>query len=147
MGINKKYITLNQVNVNVTGSKDKLLIIRDVTHIIYVEQIMETKHQMSLFTDNLMKQIQGYAEFTSGNLQKLDKYVDVHGKQIAEESYNEINKMLYRIKDFEQVYNIAEHKFRHKDDDFQIKKSVEEVVDIARHDLKKKNIDLQVNIA
>jgi light-regulated signal transduction histidine kinase (bacteriophytochrome) len=25
------------VNVNVTGSKDKLLIIRDVTHIIYVE--------------------------------------------------------------------------------------------------------------
>lgn len=40
----KKYITLNQVNVNVTGSKDKLLIIRDVSHIIYLEQIMETKH-------------------------------------------------------------------------------------------------------
>lgn len=55
--------------------------------------------------------------------------------------------MLYRIKDFEQVYNIAEHKFRHKDDDFQIKKSVEEVVEIAQHDLKKKNIDLQVNVA
>ena len=48
-----------------------------------------------------MKQIQGYAEFTSGNLQKLDKYVDFHGKSIAEESANEINKMLYRIKDFE----------------------------------------------
>jgi hypothetical protein len=55
--------------------------------------------------------------------------------------------MLYRIKDFEQVYNIAEHKFRHKDEDFQIKKSVEEVVEIAQHDLKKKNIDLQVNVA
>ena len=55
----------------------------------------------------------------------------MHGKQISEESYNEINKMLYRIKDFEQVYNIAEHKFRHKDEDFQIKKSVEEVVEIA----------------
>lgn len=40
----KKFITLNQVNVNVTGSKDKLLIVRDVTHIIYLEQIMETKH-------------------------------------------------------------------------------------------------------
>ena len=108
---------------------------------------METKHQMSVFTDNLMKQIQSYAEFTSGNLQKLDKFVDVHGKQIAEESFNEVNKMLYRIKDFEQVYNIAEHKFRHKDEDFQIKKSVEEVVEIAQHDLKKKNIDLQVNVA
>ena len=52
-----KYITLNQVNVNVAGSKDKLLIVRDVSHIIYLEQIMETKHEMSLFTDNLMKQI------------------------------------------------------------------------------------------
>ena len=98
--------------MNVTGSKDKLLIVRDVTHIIYLEQIMETKHQMSLFTDNLMRQIQSYAEFTSGNLQKLDKYVDFHGKTIAEESSNEISKMLYRIKDFESVYNIAERKFR-----------------------------------
>ena len=98
--------------MNVTGSKDKLLIVRDVTHIIYLEQIMESKHQMSLFTDNLMRQIQSYAEFTSGNLQKLDKYVDFHGKTIAEESSNEISKMLYRIKDFESVYNIAERKFR-----------------------------------
>jgi len=99
--VSKKFITLNQVNVNVTGSKDKLLIIRDVSHIIFLEQIMETKHQMSIFTDNLMKQIQGYAEFTSSNLQKLDKYVDHNGKPLAEESYDEINKMLYRIKDFE----------------------------------------------
>ena len=68
---------------------------------------METKHSMSLFTDNLMKQIQGYAEFTANNLQKLDKFVDHNGKPIAEESFDEINKMLYRIKDFEQVYNIA----------------------------------------
>lgn len=33
----KKYITLNQVNVNVAGSKDKLLIVRDVSHLIYLE--------------------------------------------------------------------------------------------------------------
>jgi hypothetical protein len=33
----KKYITLNQVNVNIAGAHDKLLIIRDVTHIIYLE--------------------------------------------------------------------------------------------------------------
>lgn len=89
------------MNVNVTGSKDKLLIIRDVSHIIYLEQIMEIKHQMSIFTDSLMKQIQGYAEFTSGNLQKLDRFVDHNGKALAEESYNEVVKMLYRIKDFE----------------------------------------------
>ncbi len=48
---------MNQVNVNVAGVRDKLLIVRDVTHIIYLEQIMETKHEMSLFTGNLMTQI------------------------------------------------------------------------------------------
>ena len=64
-------------------------------------------------------------------MQKLDKYVDFHGKTIAEESYNEIIKMLYRIKDFEQVYNIAEHKFRIKEEDFSVKKSMEEVIQIA----------------
>lgn len=52
-----KYITLNQVNVTIAGGKDKLLIVRDVSHIIYLEQIMDTKHEMSLFTDSLMKQI------------------------------------------------------------------------------------------
>jgi hypothetical protein len=124
----KKYITLNQVNVNVTGSKDKLLIVRDVSHIIFLEQIMETKHQMSLFTDNLMKQIQGYAEFTSSNLQKLDKFVEHNGKPLAEESYDEINKMLYRIKDFEQVYNIAEQKFRAKEEEYSISRSMDEVI-------------------
>jgi hypothetical protein len=56
---------------------------------------------MSLFTDNLMKQIQGYAEFTGSNLQKLDRFVEHGGKPLAEESADEINKLLYRIKDFE----------------------------------------------
>lgn len=65
-----------------------------------------------------MKQIEGYAEFTSSNFQKLDKHVDIQGKPIADESFNEINKMLFRIKDFEQVYNIAEHKFKAKEEDF-----------------------------
>ena len=96
-----KFITLNQVNVNIAGGKDKLLIVREVSHIIYLEQIMETKHEMFLFTDSLMKQIQGYAEFASQSIQKLDTHVDFDGKPIAEESYNEITKMLYRIKDFE----------------------------------------------
>lgn len=102
---------------------------------------------MSLFTDNLIKQVQGYAEFTSGNLQKLDKFVDFHGKSIAEESYNEVNKMLYRIKDFEQVYNISEHKFRIKEEDFAIKRSLDEVVEIAKYDLTKKNIDISFTTA
>lgn len=62
---------------------------------------MDTKHEMFAFTHSLMKQIQDYAEFASTSMQRLDKHVDREGKPIAETSNNEINKMLYRIKDFE----------------------------------------------
>jgi signal transduction histidine kinase len=53
--------------------------------------------------------------------------------------------MLYRIKDFESVYNISENKFRQKDEDFLIKRCIDDVIDIAKNDIKKKNIDLQIN--
>lgn len=43
------------MHVNIAGGQDKLFIIRDVTHIIYLEEIMETKHEMFEFTDSLMK--------------------------------------------------------------------------------------------
>lgn len=68
-------------------------------------------------------------------MQRLDTHVDFSGKPIAEESYNEVNKMLYRIKDFESVYNISENKFRPVEEDFSIKRSIDDVVDIARSEI------------
>lgn len=53
--------------------------------------------------------------------------------------------MLYRIKDFESVYNISENKFKHMNEDFSIKRSIEDIVDIVRSEIKKKNIELEVN--
>jgi hypothetical protein len=53
-----KYITLNQVNVKIGGSTDKLLIVRDVTSIVMNESIMETKKDMAKMTDSLMRQIE-----------------------------------------------------------------------------------------
>ena len=51
----KKYITLNQLNVNIAGVKDKLFIARDVTHVIYLEQVKYTKLQMSNISTKIMK--------------------------------------------------------------------------------------------
>lgn len=106
---------------------------------------MEVKEEMSKFTDNLMKQIQEYAEFTSTSLNKLDQHVDPAGQSLAEESYNEVNKMLYRIKDFESVYNITEGKFRSKEEDFLIKRNINDVVEILKNDIQKKNIEVTIN--
>lgn len=69
------------------------------------------------------------------------------GKPIAETSYNEITKMLYRIKDFEQVYNVSENKFKPKEEDYSVKNSIEQVLDVAKSELSKKNIDLTMNFS
>ena len=53
--------------------------------------------------------------------------------------------MLYRIKDFEQVYSISENKFKIKEDDYSLKRAIEDVVEIANNDIKKKGIELTIN--
>jgi hypothetical protein len=53
--------------------------------------------------------------------------------------------MLYRIKDFEQVYNISENKFKHREEDFLIKRTIDEVVDIARSEIQKKSMELTLS--
>lgn len=58
-------------------------------------------------------------------MQRLDQHVDAKGKPIAETSYNEITKMLYRIKDFEQVYNVSENKFKPKEEEYSVKTSID----------------------
>lgn len=78
-------------------------------------------------------------------MNKLDQHVDFDGKPIAEESYNEINKMLYRIKDFETVYNISESKFKQKEEEINIKKSIDEIVDITKTEMQKKHLFLTIN--
>jgi signal transduction histidine kinase len=71
--------------------------------------------------------------------------VDVGGRSLAVESYNEVSKMLYRLKDFEQVYNISENKFRPNPQEFSIRSSIEDVVEIAQNDLQSKNVELSMN--
>jgi signal transduction histidine kinase len=64
---------------------------------------------------------------------------------MAEESYNEVTKMLYRVKDFEQVFNISQGKFRAREEDFLIKRNINDVIEVIKSDVKKKNIDLTFN--
>jgi hypothetical protein len=88
-----KYITLNQVNVRIAGGTDKLLVVRDVTSIVLNEQIMETKKEMSKFTELLMKQIDDHTKITEQKLEKLDQYVQDNGKETTDEGINEVRKI------------------------------------------------------
>jgi hypothetical protein len=49
------------------------------------------------------------------------------GKLLLDETSNEVEKMLFRIKDFNAVYNIAEDRFKHNPTGIHVKIGLEEV--------------------
>lgn len=55
----------------------------------------------------MVRQIQEASEVSLMNLQRLDSHCDEKGKAIADETLNETKRILHRIVDFEQVYNIS----------------------------------------
>jgi hypothetical protein len=122
-----KYITLNQVNVKIAGGSDKLLVVRDVTSIVMNEQIMETKQEMSTLTDSLMAQVHEKASATQKKLEKLDPYVQAQGAEFLGESQYEMSRIQYRIKDFQQVYDISENKFEPGFETVDVKKCFTEI--------------------
>ena len=139
-----KYITLNQVNVKIAGGTDKLLVIRDVTSIVMNEQIMETKKEMAKMTDYLMKAIDDHTKQTKSKLESLDLYVNDQGKAIIEDSFNEIQKMRFKIMDFRQIYDISENKFSPKITKVNIRHCMDEFVEICNQDVKNKQLDVSL---
>jgi len=54
------------------------------------------------------------------NLQRLDNHCDDKGRGIAEETLNETKRILHRIVDFEQVYNISQGTFLQVQTNFKV---------------------------
>lgn len=142
-----KYVTLNQVNVRIAGGTDKLLVVRDVTSIVMNEQIMETKREMSKLTEVLMRQLDDHTKIAEQKMDKLDQYVNDSGKEATDDTVNEVRKIQYRIKDFLQVYNISENKFRPTNENVNVKKCFDEILKMCKIEIKGKNMEVTLEIA
>lgn len=124
-----------------------MLVVRDVTSIVMNENIMETKREMAKMTDQLVTSIENSANVTEQKLQKLDQYIsDQAGMQINDETLGELKKMQYRIKDFQQVYNISENKFRHQAEAVNIRQTIDEVQGLLMTDCRNRSIELKTHI-
>ena len=115
-----KYISMNKVNVNVAGSQDKLFVVRDLNSMVNLQKLMYTKKHFNYFTEKIVRQIQESSEVSLINLQKLDNHLDEQGRQISDETLNETKRILHRILDFEQVYNISEGTFSQAATNFKV---------------------------
>jgi ribosomal protein S6 len=143
---NPRYITLNQVNVRIAGGTDKLLVVRDVTSIVMNEKVFETKKEMGKVTDMLMRQIEEHASATEIRLQKLYQFMTDEGRQINDDSQMELRKLQYRIKDFHQLSNIHEYKFRAHNEVANVPSVIDEIAEMTQPDLKNRGIELNVII-
>ena len=132
--------------MKIAGGTDKLLVVRDVTSIVLNEQIMETKREMNKMTDVLMKQVDEHLQTTEQKLNRLDQFVQDTGKETIDESSNEIKKMQYRIKDFQQLYNISENKFYPNIENINVRKVLEELIEMLKIDLKGKHMEISLEI-
>ena len=137
-----KYISLNKVAVNVAGSQDKLFVVRDLNSMVNLQKLMYTRQHFNYFTEKIVRQIQEASEVSLINLQKLDNHLDASGRPIADETLNETKRVLHRILDFEQVYNICEGSFSQNVTSFKIAEILEQVRGVFDSEFKKRNIQL-----
>ena len=90
-----------------------------------------------------MTQIDEHRSQTQQKLESLDLYVqNQQGKDILDDSFNEISKMEYKIKDFRQVYDIYEDKFNANIKKVHIRQCLEEFVGICKKDAKVRYMDI-----
>ena len=74
-------------------------------------------------------------------MDKINQYVSDLGAEIVNESKSEVKKIQFRVKDFLQVYNISENKFRPTMENVNIKNCFQEIDQMAKYDVKGKNLD------
>ena len=80
------------------------------------------------------------------NLQKLDGHLDTAGREISDETLNETKRILHRILDFEQVYNISEGTFLQAASSFKVSDILEQVQSVTENDFKKRNLSCEIRI-
>ena len=72
--------------------------------------------------------------------------MDTEGQRISEETLNETKRILHRVLDFEQVYNISEGTFSQAATNFKVGDILEQVQGVTEHDFKKRNISLKARV-
>ena len=107
---------------------------------------MYTRQHFNYFTEKIVRQIQEASEVSLINLQKLDYHLDAQGRPIADETLNETKRVLHRILDFEQVYNICEGSFAQNVTNFKVSEILDQVRGVFESEFKKRNIQLNTPI-
>ena len=79
-------MSLNKVTVNLSGTRDKLFVVRDLSSMVNLQRIMYTKQHLNTFTEKIVRQIQESSTISKMNLQKLQETVNNTGIPVVTET-------------------------------------------------------------
>jgi hypothetical protein len=80
------------------------------------------------------------------NIQKMDDHLTDKGKLYADETLNEIVRVLHRIRDFEQVYNVCEGTFEMSEGTFNVRAEFDVINRFAIRDFSRRNITITTDV-
>jgi len=121
--------------------------VRDLSALVDLNSVTADKQSLNEFTQKVVRQLQEAAEITSLNLQKLEVDILTDDKPLADETISEVARMLSRIRDFEQVFNICEGSFVKREVSFNPRDEMTLIHKTLMYDLAKRNVSLGVEVS
>ena len=94
-----------------------------------------------------MKELQEHTQNTKRKLEDLGALVkDQTGKNLLDNSMNEVTKMSYRIRDYHQTVNISELAFKPAIKKMKVRQCMDELVDVMNLDVAEKFMVIDLTI-
>lgn len=108
---------------------------------------METKEQMQDFTDSMIQQIDEFAFESTEKLKAITEFVQGAGKKIADDCCHDMKKMRYCVRDYQNVYDIADNDFSEPAlTSISVSSCLKEVQYAVQNDLFRQGVEVSLNI-
>lgn len=105
-GSTRKFLSFNKFNLKAQGHR--VIVVRDESFIVFMQELKKTKDVMPDFTQQLMQLIDKSAGISQQSMKELIPYTQPAGRDICDAIQNEIHKTRFCIRGFSNIYDISE---------------------------------------
>lgn len=139
----RKFLSFNKFNLKAQGHR--VIVVRDESFIVFMQELKKTKDVMPDFTQQLMQLIDKSAGISQQSMKELIPYTQPAGRDICDAIQNEIHKTRFCIRGFSNIYDISEEQFIEPGyKRLQVEACLNEIKNASRSDLTAFNIDVKI---
>lgn len=142
-GLTRKFLSFNKFNLKTQGHR--VIVVRDESFIVFMQELKKTKDVMPDFTQQLMQLIDKSAAISQQSMKELIPYANPAGRDICDAIQNEIHKTRFCIRGFSNIYDISEEQFIEPGyKRLQVEACLNEIKNASRSDLTAFKIDVKI---